>query len=83
MTLSAAEITRIRQGFGLSRAAFARELGLTGNHQTNFKTMTHLEAGRKPMSLPMARLAWLLSTLPALPEWPDYLCVVDDPEHRP
>ena len=78
MTLPAAEITRIRQGFGLSRAAFARELGLTGNHQSNYKTLTQLEMGKRDMSLPMARLAWLLSTLPELPEWPEYLRVTED-----
>jgi hypothetical protein len=78
MTLPGPELERIRKGFGMSRVEFARELGLTGNHSGAYKAMTFLEGGKRPISLPMAKLAWLLSTLPALPEWPDHLKVSND-----
>lgn len=70
MTIPGPELQRIRESLGLSRVEFARELGLTGNQDNTFKTMTMLEMGDKPVSLPMAKLAWLLSTMPSLPDWP-------------
>ena len=78
MTLAGTELERIRKGFGMSRVEFARELGLTGNHSGAYKAMTFLESNKRPISMPMAKLAWLLSTLPELPDWPEHLRVQDD-----
>lgn len=77
MTLPGTELAKIRKGFGLSKVAFARELGLTGNHQNAYKTITHFEMDKRVVSMPMAKLAWLLSTLPSLPDWPEHLTVED------
>jgi hypothetical protein len=78
MTLAGTELERIRKGFGMSRVEFARELGLTGNHSGAYKAMTFLESNKRPISMPMAKLAWLLSTLPDLPDWPEHLRVRSD-----
>ena len=80
MTLPGSEFLRIRKQLGLTKVEFGRELGLIGNQ---YKTITYIEAGKRQCSLPMARLAWLLSTLPDLPEWPDYLKSADYPQIRP
>ena len=77
MTLAGTELERIRKGFGMSRVEFARELGLTGNHSGAYKAMTFLESNKRPISMPMAKLAWLLSTLPDLPDWPEHLKVTN------
>jgi hypothetical protein len=77
MTIPAEELIRIRSQLNLTKVQFGRQLDLIGNHHTTYKVMTEFENGSRLCALPMARLAWLLSTLPELPDWPDYLVFED------
>lgn len=69
MTMSAKQFREIRKRLNLTKDSFAIELGLTGTQRNNYKTVSELEAGAKPISLPMAKLAHMLD-LYGLPEWP-------------
>lgn len=69
MTMSAKQFKNIRERLGLTRDSFAIEVGLTGTQRNNYKTINDLEAGSKPISLPMAKLAFMLDKH-GLPIWP-------------
>lgn len=69
MTMSARQFREIRQRLDLTKDSFAIELGLTGTQPNNYKTISELEAGAKPISLPMAKLAFMLDKF-GLPDWP-------------
>ncbi len=73
MTISASEFQKVRKRLGLTRNEFARELGLTGDNVSNYRTIERLELNKRPVSLPMAKLAWLLGQMGNLPDWPDDL----------
>ena len=64
------EFRSIRKALGLSLDQFALELGYNGNQQGNRNTIKRFETGERPISPPVARLAWLLKKT-GLPSWPE------------
>lgn len=71
-TMSAEEFREIRKHLSLSRDVFAIELGYEGSHKGNITTIKRFESGERPISLPVAKLAWLLSRY-GVPTWPEHL----------
>lgn len=70
--MSGAEFRQIRKALGLSLDQFALELGYEGSQNGNRNTIKRFESGDRPISLPVAKLAWLLQkTGPQ--NWPQHL----------
>lgn len=73
ITMSGDEFRKIRMGLGLGRDAFAMELGYEGGETGNVNTIKRFENNKRPVPLPVAKLAWMLSAH-GLPEvWPEGL----------
>lgn len=73
ITMSGKEFQRIRTDLGLSRDVFAMELGYEGSVNGNRNTIKRFETSERPVPLPVAKLAWMLSAH-GLPEvWPEGL----------
>jgi transcriptional regulator with XRE-family HTH domain len=71
-TMPGAEFKRVRQALNLSQDEFAIELGYEGTQQGNRTTIKRFETGERPLSLPVAKLVYMMS-LYGVPEWPEYL----------
>lgn len=72
-TIDGKEFRRIREHLNLSRDQFAIELGYEGNMNGNRTTIRRFETNDRPVPLPTAKLAWMLSQN-GLPEsWPSGL----------
>lgn len=71
-TLSPEEFERIRKTLGLSLDGFAIELGYEGTKNGNRNTMLRFVRGRRPIPLPVAKLAWLMERN-GTPTWPENL----------
>lgn len=71
-TMTPAEFRSIRKRLGYSLDGFAIELGYEGTSQTNRETIKRFETGKRPISLPVAKLAWLLAQT-GVPTWPRHL----------
>lgn len=71
-TMSGAQFKDIRKRLGMSLDAFAIELGYEGNPSGNKKTILRFESGRRPIPLPVAKLAFMLDTR-GVPIWPPHL----------
>lgn len=72
-TMDGRELRRIREQLNLSRDAFAIELGYEGNVNGNRNTIKRFETNERSVSLPVAKLVWMLSQH-GLPEsWPSGL----------
>lgn len=68
--MTGSELRSIRKHLGLSLDKFALELGYNGSQDGNRNTIKRFETGRRPISPPVARLAWMLKQH-GLPEWPE------------
>jgi len=71
-TMSGSEFRKIRKRLGLSMDVFALELGYEGSHKGNITTIKRFEKGNRPISLPVAKLAWMMSEH-GVPTWPFHL----------
>lgn len=71
-TMPAAEFRRVRKKLGMSMDEFAIELGYEGTQNGNRTTIKRFETGKRPVPLPVAKLAYLLSTA-GIPVWPPHL----------
>lgn len=71
-TMTGAEFRKIRKHLGLSLDGFAIELGYEGTPNGNRNTIKRFETGKRPVPLPVAKLAFLLETR-GLPKWPEHL----------
>lgn len=61
-----AELAAIRAQVGMTRVAFAKAIGYTGNDNTCHKQVWEMEEGRKPVSATKARMARALLASVAL-----------------
>lgn len=68
-TMSGSEFRTIRKRLGLSMDVFAIELGYEGSRKGNITTIKRFESGERPISLPVAKLAWMLGCH-GVPQWP-------------
>lgn len=71
-TMSGDEFRKIRKRLGMSMDVFALELGYEGSHKGNINTIKRFESGQRPISMPVAKLAWLLAQT-GIPKWPQHL----------
>ncbi len=72
-TMDGREFRRIRETLNLSRDAFAIELGYEGNANGNRNTIKRFETNERPISLPVAKLVWLLGQHGLPTAWPSGL----------
>lgn len=71
-TMNPGEFRQIRKDLKLSMDVFAIELGYEGTRKGNATTIKRFESGKRPISLAVAKLAWMLSVY-GVPRWPDHL----------
>lgn len=79
-TLSGDEFRGIRKKLDLTTDAFAIELGYEGNQNGNRNTIRRFETNERPVPLPIAKLAWLLSEHGLPTRWPPALDAKIDEE---
>ncbi len=51
---------------------FAIELGYEGSRRGNMTTIKRFETGKRPIPLPVAKLAWMIAQN-GIPAWPQHL----------
>lgn len=71
-TMTPHDFDAIRKKLGFSMDGFAIELGYEGTPQGNRETMKRFLHGKRPIPLPIAKLAWLMSRT-GIPTWPQEL----------
>ena len=71
MRMSGTELKAIRRHLGLSLDEFAVELGYDGSPKNNRTTMRRFETGERPISPPVARLAYMFLIFGLPGEWPE------------
>jgi transcriptional regulator with XRE-family HTH domain len=71
-TMSGRELRKIRERLGLTLDDFAIELGYEGSQNGNRTTIKRFENGERPISLPVAKLAFMLAQF-GIPKWPQHL----------
>lgn len=71
-TMTPEQFFAIRRQLKLSRDEFAIELGYEGSQNGNNTTIKRFERGDRPISLPVAKLAFMLARH-GVPKWPQHL----------
>lgn len=72
-TIDGREFQRLREHMKLSRDMLAIELGYEGSETQNRKTIKRFETNERPVPLPVAKLAWILSVKGIPESWPSGL----------
>lgn len=72
-TISGKEFRRIREHLGLSRDQYAIEIGYEGSSNSNRQLIRRMEKGDRTVSLPVAKLVWLLGQHGVPESWPSGL----------
>lgn len=80
--MSGQELRQIRKRLGYSLDGFAIELGYEGTPRGNNTTMRRFESGERPISMPVAKLAWMIAQF-GVPTWPQNLTAEPAREDHP
>jgi len=71
-TMTPNEFRNIRKKLNLTMDDFAIELGYEGTRTGNRNTIARFERNKRPIPLPVAKLAWMME-LHGIPRWPRHL----------